>query len=87
MELAKNIENTMNSKKTNKSVLEEIIPEISLEGMTAIQALTFFGHTIRASRMENDIMLGRVEGTRRQVKQRARWQDVLKKLTGMSLHL
>ena len=74
------------ARRTNKSVLKEIKPEISLEGMIAKQALTFFGHTIRASGMEKDIMLGRVEGTRRRGRQRTRWLDVLKEFTGMSLH-
>ena len=74
------------ARRTNKSVLEEIKIEISLEGMTAKQALTFFGHTVRASGMEKDIMLGRVEGTRRRGRQRTRWLDVLKEFTGMSLH-
>ena len=74
------------ARKTNKSVLGEIKPEISLEGMIAKQALTFFGHTIRAGGMEKDIMLGRIEGTKRRGRQRTRWLDVLKEFTGMSLH-
>ena len=73
-------------RRTNKSVLKEIKPEISLEGMIAKQALTFFGHTIRANGMEKDIMLGGVEGTRRRGKQRTRSLDVLKEVTGMTLH-
>ena len=44
------------------------------------------GMEIRASGMEKDIMLGRVEGTRRRDGQRTRWLDVLKEFTGMSLH-
>ena len=69
-----------------RSVLEEIKPEISLEGMIAKQALIFFGHTIRASEVEENIMLGRVQGTRRRGRQRTRWLDVLKESTPMSLH-
>ena len=54
--------------------------------MIAKQALTFFGHTIRARGMEKDIILGTVEGTRRRGSHRTRWLDVLKEFTGMSLH-
>ena len=54
--------------------------------MISKQALAFFGHTIRASGMEKDTILVRVEGTRRRGKQRTRWLDVLKELAGMSLH-
>ena len=50
------------------------------------QALTFFGHTIRASGMEEDIMLGRVEGAGRRGRQRTRLPGELKDVTGMPLH-
>ena len=55
----------LTARRTKKSVLEEIKPEISSEGMIAKQALTFFGHTIRANRMGKDIMLGRVRGDKK----------------------
>ena len=48
--------------------------------MIAKQALTFFGHTIRASGMEIDIMLGRAEGTRRRGRQRPRWPDIFERI-------
>ena len=54
--------------------------------MSAKQALTFFGHTIGTSGMEKDVVLGTVEGTRKRGRQRTRWLDALKELTGMSLH-
>ena len=67
----------------DRSAVEEIKPVISLEGMIVNRALTFFGHTIRAGGIEKDIMLGKAERTRRQ---RTRWLDLLKELTGMSLY-
>ena len=72
------------ARRTNNYVLEEIKPDISSQIVK--QALTFFGHAIRARGMEKDIMLGKAEETRRRGRQRTRWLDVLKESTGMSLH-
>ena len=52
-------------RRTNKSVLDEIRTETSLQDMIIKRNLTFFGHTMRASGIEKDVMLGKVEGTRR----------------------
>ena len=71
------------ARRSNKSVLEETKPQISLEGMIVKQALTFFRHTIRASGMQSDILLKKA---RRRDRERTRWLDALKELTGMPLH-
>ena len=71
---------------TNKSVLDEIRTETSLEGMITKRALTFFGHTMQSSGIEKDVMLGKVEGTRRRGKQRTRWFNSIKEITGMTLY-
>ena len=53
-------------RRTNKSILDELRAETSLEGMIIKQALTFFDHTMRASRIEKDVMLGKVEAADRE---------------------
>ena len=73
-------------RRTNKSVLDEIRTETSLEGMIIKRALTFFGHTVRSSGIEKDVMLGKVEGTRRHGRQRTRWLNSLKEITGMTFY-
>ena len=73
-------------RRTNKSILDELRAETSLEGMIIKQALTFFGHTMHASRIEKDVMLGKVEGTRRRGRERTRWLNSLKDVTGMTLY-
>ena len=49
-------------RRTNMSILDEIRPETSQEGTINKRALTFFGHTMRASGIERDAMLGKVQG-------------------------
>ena len=73
-------------RRINTSVLDEIRTEPSLGGMTIKQALTFFGHTMRSSGIEKDVMLLKVEGTRRRGRQRTRWLNSLKEITGMKLY-
>ena len=73
-------------RRTNKSFLDEIRTGTSLEGMIIKRALTFFGHTMRCSGIEKDVTLGKVEGTRRRGRQRTRWLNSLKEITGMTLN-
>ena len=54
------------------SILDEITPETSQEGMIIKRALTSFEHTMRARGLERDAILGTVEGTRRHDRQRTR---------------
>ena len=58
------------------SILEEISPEYSLEGLMLKLKLQYFGHLSgRASSLEKTLMLGKIEGGRRRGRQRMRWLD------------
>ena len=72
-------------KRTNKSILEEIKPSYSLETIVVKHRLSYFGHIIRSKGMEQDIMLGKVQGRRRRGRQRIRWLEGVTKETGKSL--
>ena len=72
-------------KRTNKSILEEIKPSYSLEAMVVKHRLSYFGHIIRSKGMEQEIMLGKVQGRRRRGRQRIRWLEGVTKETGKSL--
>ena len=61
-------------KRSNKSILKEINPEYSLEGLMQKLKLQYFGHLIqRADTLENALMLGKIEDRRRRGRQRMRW--------------
>jgi len=73
-------------KRTNLSVLEDVKPKRSLEATILRLKLRNFGHVMRAKRsLELDIMLGQVEGHRKQGKPRMRWLDGIKEATGLRL--
>jgi hypothetical protein len=73
-------------KRTNLSVLEDMKPKRSLEATNLRLKLRYFGHVMRAKRsLERDIMLGKVEGHRKQGKPRMRWLDTIKEATGLRL--
>ena len=64
------------SRRSNQSILKEISPGISLEGMMLKLKLQYFGHFIRrVDSLEKTLMLGKIEGTRRRGQQRMRWLD------------
>ena len=64
------------ARKSNQSILKEISPEYSLEGLMLKLKLQFFGHLIRRTdSLENTLMLGKIEGGRRGGLQRMRWLD------------
>lgn len=72
-------------KRTNKSVLEDIKPTRSLEAMVVRRKLQYFGHVMRnQGSLEHDIMIGQVEGSRKQGKPRTRWIDDVKKIVNLS---
>ena len=59
---------------SNQSILKEINPEYSLEGLILKLILQYFGHLMsRAESLENTLMLGKIEGRRRRGRQRTRW--------------
>ena len=60
----------------NQSILKEISPEYSLEGLTLRLKLQYFGHLMqRTDLLEKTLMLGKIEGSRRRGQQRMRWLD------------
>ena len=63
-------------RRSNQSILKEINPEYSLEGLTLKLKLQYFGHLMRrADSLEKALMLGKIEGRRRRGQQRMRWLD------------
>ena len=71
---------------TNQSILKEISPGISLEGMMLKLKLQYFGHLMqRADSLEKTLMLAGIGGKRRRGRQRMRWLDVITDLMGVSL--
>ena len=64
------------AKRSNQSILKEISPKCSLEGLTLKLKLQYFGHLMqRANSFEKTLMLGKTEGRRRRGRQRMRWLD------------
>ena len=64
------------ARRSNQSILKEISPGISLEGMMLNLKLQYFGHLMRrADSLEKTLMLGGIEGRRRKGRQRMRWLD------------
>ena len=64
------------ARRSNQSILKEISPGCSLEGLMLKLKLRYFGHLIRkADSLDKTLMLGRIEGRRRRGRQRMRWLD------------
>ena len=64
------------ARRSNQSILKEISPGCSLEGLMLKLKLQYFGHVIqRADSLEKTLMLGKIEGRRRRGRQRMRWLD------------
>ena len=64
------------ARRSNQSILKEISPECSLEGLVLKLKLQYFGHLMRrADSLEKTLMLGKVEGRKRRGRQRMRWLD------------
>ena len=71
---------------SNQSILKEISPEYSLEGLMLKLKLQYFGHLMpRTDSLEKTLMLGKIEGRRRRGQQRMRWLDGITDLMDMSL--
>ena len=74
------------ARRSNQSILKEITPGCSLEGLMLKLKLQYFGHLIRrADSLEKTLMLGGIEGRRRRGRQRMRWLDGITDSTDMSL--
>ena len=80
------LEKTLESPLDCKSILKEISPEYSLEGLMLKLKLQYFGHLMRrADSLEKTLMLGKIEGRRRRGRQRMRWWDDITNSMDMSL--
>ena len=74
------------ARRSNQSILKEISPEYSLEGLMVKLKLQYFGHLMRrADAFEKTLMLGKIEGRRRRGRQRMRWLDGITDSMDMSL--
>ena len=74
------------ARRSNQSILKEISPECSLEGLMLKLKLQYFSHLMRrADSLEKSLMLGKVEGRRRRGRQRMRWLDGI--TDAMDMHL
>ena len=74
------------ARRSNQSVLKEISPECSLDGLMLKLRLQYFGHLMRrADSFEKTLMLGKIEGRRRRGPQRMRWLDGITDSMDMSL--
>ena len=74
------------ARRSNQSILKELSPEYSLEGLMLKLKLRYFGHLIgRATLLEKTLILRKVEGRKRRGQQRIRWLDGITELVDMSL--
>ena len=74
------------ARRSNQTILKEINPEYSLEGLLLKLKLQFFGHLMRrANSLEKTLMLGKIEGKRRRGQQKMRWLDDITNSMDMSL--
>ena len=74
------------ARRSNQSILKEISPDYSLEGLMQKLKLQSFGHLMRrADSFEKTLMLGKIEGRRRRGRQRMRWLDGITDSMDMSL--
>ena len=74
------------ARRSNQSIVKEISPGISLEGLMLKLKVQYFGHLMRrVNSLEKTLMLGNIEGRRRRGKQRMRWLDGITDSMDMSL--
>ena len=74
------------ARRSNQSILKEISPEYSLEGLMLKLKVQYFGHLMRrADPFEKTLMLGKIEGVRRREQQRKRWLDGITNSMDMGL--
>ena len=84
MVLEKTLESPLTARRSNQSILKEISPEYSLEGL--MLKLQYSGHLMqRTDSLEKTLMLGKIEGRRRRGQERMRWLDGITDSMDMSL--
>ena len=74
------------ARRSNQSILKEISPHYSLEGLMLKLKLQDFGHLMRTDSFEKTLMLGKIEGGRKRGRQRMRWLDGIIDSMDMSLN-
>ena len=86
MVLEKTLESPLDCKRSNQSILKEISPGCSLEGLMLRLKLQYFGHLMRrVDLLEKTLMLGGIGGRKRMGRQRMRWLDGITDSMDMSL--
>ena len=86
MVLGKTLKSPLDRKETNQSILKEINPEQSLEGLMLRLKLQYSGHLMRrANSWEKTLLSGKIEGKRRKGWQRMRWSDSITDSVDMNL--
>ena len=84
--LKKTLESPLDCKRSNQSILKEISPDCSLEGLMLKLKVQYFAHLMqRADSLEKPLMLGKIEGRRRRGQPRMRWLDGITHLMDLSL--
>ena len=84
--LKKTLKSPLDSRRSNQSIVKEISPEYSLQGLMVKLKRQYFGHMMRRTdSLEKTLMLGKIEGRRRRRWQRMRWLDGITDLMDMSL--
>ena len=82
----KTLESPLDCRKANQSILKEISPEYSLEGLMLKLKLQYFGHLMRRTdSLEKTLMMGKIEGRRKRGQQRIRWLNGITDSMDMSL--
>ena len=86
MGLEKTLESPLDCKRSNQSILKEINPEYSLEGLMLKLKFQYFGHLMHTDdSLEKSLMLGKIKGRRRRGCQRMRWLDNITDAMNMNL--
>ena len=86
MVLEKTLESPWTARKSKQSILKEISPEYSLEGLMLKLKLQYCGHLIeRSDSLEKTLMLGKIEGGKRRERQKMKWLDGVTDSMDMSL--
>ena len=86
MVLEKTLESPWTARRSNQSILKEINPEYSLEGLMLKLKLQYFGHLMpRVDPLQKTLMMGKIEGRRRRGRQKMRWLDGITDSVNMSL--